>query len=122
MVKGSIVKCFNCGCKVDENASKCPKCGAVFEDTLYTNSPDDMDTNLMRERNTIGDIMAGMAYVILLLGIIGSLIVSINLNNENGLVYALMSGFSMFIVFILIRGLAEVIQIFHDIRRKFYEK
>ena len=122
MVKGSIIKCFNCGCKVREEDVKCPECGAIFEDIVYTNLPDDMYTNLMKERNTIGDIVIGMAYIILVLGIIGSFIVSMNLKNEAGLIYALISGFTVFVTFILIRGLAEIIQVLHDIRRKSYEK
>ena len=122
MDKISIIKCFNCGCEVKENDTKCPSCNAIFEDTVYTNLPDDIYTNFMKDRNNIGDIAIGVSYIILIAGILLSIIVSITLNNEFSIVYALISSVSSFVVFLLVRGLAEVIQILHDIRRKIHEK
>lgn len=85
-----------------------------------------MEDRIEDEKNSISSIIKFLAILIIFVGFIISCLNQVMLNPniqfEQMLIQSLMSSLNNSVIALLLYGFGEMIQIFHDIRRKMYEK
>ena len=85
-----------------------------------------MEDRIEDEKNSISSIIKFFAILIILAGFIVSCLNQVMLNPniqfEQMLIQSLMSNINNSVGALLLYGFGEMLQIFHDIRRKMYEK
>ncbi len=85
-----------------------------------------MEDRIEDEKNSISSIIKFLAILIIFAGFIVSCLNQVMLNPniqfEQMLIQSLMSSINSSIGALLLYGFGEMLQIFHDIRRKMYEK
>ena len=85
-----------------------------------------MEDRIEDEKNSISSIIKFLAILIIIAGFIVSCLSQVMLNPniqfEQMLIQSLMSSINSSIGALLLYGFGEMLQIFHDIRRKMYEK
>ena len=85
-----------------------------------------MEDRIEDEKNSISSIIKFFAILIILAGFIVSCLNQVmltpNIQFEQMLIQSLMSNINNSVGALLLYGFGEMLQIFHDIRRKMYEK
>ena len=85
-----------------------------------------MEDRIEDEKNSISSIIKFLAILIIIAGFIVSCLSQVMLNPniqfEQMLIQSLMSNINNSVGALLLYGFGEMLQIFHDIRRKMYEK